>query len=129
QKTPFDIFLTHDFTGKQEEKDKQIRYYETEIAKKVKQEFPDITEIKFVDTSVDSNTGFWVSSFAIRASWTKGMPEEGTHTTSQPFTPERFSQDVYGISKGTPLLDKYYETGETTSLIKVDFSVGGKGEI
>ncbi|MDR0299227.1 MAG: hypothetical protein LBI13_03995, partial [Streptococcaceae bacterium] len=39
QKTPFDIFLTHDFTGKQEEKDKQIRYYETEIAKKVKQEF------------------------------------------------------------------------------------------
>lgn len=113
----------------QVKKDVQVKYYETEIAKKVKAEFPDVEEISFTNTSVDSNTGFWNSTFYIKARWTKNAPKDETLTSSQPFTPDTFENDVTGAGLLTELMQNYDEKGKTITPVKVVYSVGGERSI
>ncbi|GAX48254.1 hypothetical protein [Pseudolactococcus reticulitermitis] len=109
----------------------KLRYegFETEIAKKLKEEFPDIKEIRFEGTSKNSKTGSYWSTFYIIADWTKGQPESEYYSD---FTGYGSIQDIQtsGYSMGiTKLMDKYDETGKTLNSVLVTYSTGKKKEI
>jgi ABC-type Fe3+-hydroxamate transport system substrate-binding protein len=61
QKTPFDIFLTHDFTGKAKENTREmqiafLKKHEEEMADFVKAQNPKVTSVQFDWDSVDVGT-------------------------------------------------------------------------
>ena len=103
--------------------------FETAIAKKLKEKFPDITEIKFEGTSKNDKTGSYWSTFYLIADWTKGQPKSEYYSD---FTGYVSIQDIQNSSYSmgiTKLLDKHDETGNTLKPVLVTFSTGKKMDI
>lgn len=105
-KTPFDIFLTQDFTGKKEREEKQIIEFEMAIAKQMKEHFPDLLEVKFKATGKHKATGFYSSTFWIIAKWTENQPEEDYFTDFFSYVNVRDIQTSVSMSL-PPLIYKY----------------------
>lgn len=109
----------------------QLKYetFETEIAKKLKEKYPDIKLIKFEGTAKNDKTGSYWSTFYIIADWTKRQLKTEYYSD---FTGYSSIQDIQnsGYSMGlTRLLDRYEETGETINSVLVIYSTGKKKEI
>ena len=108
-----------------------LRYegFETEIAKELKEKYPDIKAIRFDGTSKNDKTGFYLSTFYIIADWTTGQPESEYYSD---FTGYGSIQDIQnsGYSMGiTKLMDKYRGTGKTIDSVLVTYSTGKKKEV
>ena len=108
-----------------------LRYegFETEIAKELKEKYPDIKAIRFEGTSKNDKTGSYWSTFYIIADWTTGQPESEYYSD---FTGYGSIQDIQnsGYSMGiTKLMDKYRGTGKTIDSVLVTYSTGKKKEV
>ena len=111
-----------------------LRYegFETEIAKELKEKYPDIKAIRFEGTSKNDKTGSYWSTFYIIADWTTGQPESEYYSD---FTGYSSLEDIrtngYGMSL-PELMYKYEETEKTEKTVTpvlVTNSTGKKKEV
>ncbi len=107
-----------------------LRYegFETEIAKELKEKYPDIKAIRFEGTSKNDKTGFYWSTFYIIADWTKGQPESEWSSQIDYTSLQDIKTNGYtmGITK---LMNKYDEIGKTVTPVLVTYSTGKKKEV
>ena len=103
--------------------------FETAIAKKLKEKFPDITEIKFEGTSKNDKTGSYWSTFYLIADWTKGQPKSEYHTSLIGYGSIQDIQDESFIYELTKLMSQYRGTGKTLNSVLVTYSTGKKKDI
>ncbi|GHU44207.1 hypothetical protein FACS1894193_12300 [Bacilli bacterium] len=108
----------------------KLRYegFETEIAKKLKEEFPDIKEIRFDDTAKNRKMGFYWSTFQIIADWTENQPESERHSVINYNNIQDIQTHVYSMILSKSMY-KYQGTGKTVTPVLVTYSTGKNKEV